>query len=112
MTIPTMAHHIVVVFHNRKAYPAYIDLLRDLRTVCVFIACNSALANVLPNAKRFNRWPKVKYAYTWLVDMVAACALNWRICLPSLDHEFMGFRNTVRYRYRTWQQHRTDQKQL
>ena len=66
-------------------------LRNDWRDVCEFIATAAIAANFLPRAAKFQRWPKLYSTYTWLVDVVALFACNWRANLPSLDEEFLGF---------------------
>ena len=63
----------------------YVDLRHDLFRLCAFVASNALLANFLPNERRLRHWPRVCQAYTFLIDVVAFFALNWRKRLPSLD---------------------------
>ncbi len=86
----------------------YLDLRHDFFRVCAFIAANSILANLLPRSSRLGRHRKVHNFYCLVIDLVAFFACNWRVNLPSLDQEFMGFRRTARHAYRNWQQSRLD----
>lgn len=76
----------------------YFYLWRDLRTACMWIAGSALLANFMPNDKLFEAYPHVRRAYRFLIDVVAFVALNFRVCLPSLQAEFMGFRESRRQR--------------
>ena len=71
--------------------PLSRDLLHDFRRICEFVAFFALLANFLPKADCFERWPKFCGLYVVFIDLVAGFALNWRHCLPSLDLEFLGF---------------------
>ncbi len=82
--------------------PVYLGFRHVVRSVAVWVAFNSLLANFLPNEKRFLQWPRVCRCYVWLVDFVAFNALNFRACLPSLQQEFMGFRRSVRRKVHGW----------
>ncbi len=70
----------------------FFYLHRDVRTACCWVAAASLLANFLPRQSAFDRWPRVKITYGYLIDVVAFMALNFRACLPSLQQEFLGFR--------------------
>jgi hypothetical protein len=72
----------------------YASFIGELKDVCVFIAAMSVLANLLPKSAYFRKWPHAYQLYCFTVDFVAACALNWRVCLPSLDNEWMDFHHT------------------
>ena len=76
----------------------YFYLYRDFRTMCMWVACASFVANFLPNKKRLDAWPRSQHVYVWFIDFVAFVALNFRVCLPSLQQEFMGFRRRWRRR--------------
>ena len=82
--------------------PEYMGFRHVIRTVCVWIAANSALANLLPNENRFASSPKLRTCYAFLVDFVAINALNLRACLPSLQQEFLGFKRSVKRRVHDW----------
>jgi hypothetical protein len=70
----------------------YLNLEHDFFRVCGFIAASSLVANFLPNAKVLKLGPRLGWLYSCLIDCVALCAFNWRICLPSLRGHFMGFK--------------------
>lgn len=71
-------------------HPAW--LRHDLRDLAMWACAASLLANFLPDADRFQRWPRVHGCYVIFVDLIALVALNLRADLPSLDEEFMGFK--------------------
>ena len=77
-----------------------------VRSYCVVVACASLLANFLPPAKWLKRWPRTCHVYTFLVDVVAFVALNLRLCLPSLQQEFLGFRRSMGKRVRAMRSQR------
>jgi hypothetical protein len=76
----------------------FFDLEYDFFHVCGFVAASSLIANFLPNAKGLKLGPKLGWLYSCLIDCVALCAFNWRICLPSLQGRFMGFKGARRLR--------------
>ncbi len=86
-------------------------LMRDLRTVCMWIAGASLLANFMPHDARLRSWPKLRQGYVFLIDVVAIIALNFRVCLPSLQQEFMGFRKRVKRRVHRWTAERDSEEQ-
>lgn len=83
---------------------------QDFFHICAFISANALIANFLPDSNKLRNYPRIRYAYEVLVDVVAGFSLNWRTCLPSLDAEFIGFKRTARHIYRNWQQTRQDKK--
>ncbi len=89
----------------------YADLRHDLFRVCAFIAANSLLCNFLPKSTCLKRFPKLRYGYEILIDLIAGFALNWRIQLPSLDQEFIGFRRAAKHAIRNWKQNHMDKEQ-
>ncbi len=99
--------------------PAYLDLRLDFYRVCEFVAINSLLANFLPSHGWVDRVcishapekmrHSLNFTYCLLVDIIAGFGLNWRTHLPSLDQEFIGFKRTVRHKYRNWRQAKTDE---
>lgn len=97
-------------------HPAW--LRHDVRDVCVFIAFCSLLANFLPRLswldRSLKRWPSIQGPmhdfYLWLIDMVAFCALNWRVELPSMGFRWFGFARHAKHKYRNWKQDRLDRK--
>lgn len=86
----------------------YLVLRHDFFRICSFIAINAFLCNFLPDSAKLARWPRIRFAYEVLVDLMAGFALNWRVRIPSLDQEFIGFRRTASHAYRNWQQSRMD----
>lgn len=84
-------------------------LQHDFSLVCVFITTNAFLCNFLPPSELLRNYPKTRYCYEILIDLMAGFALNWREKLPSLDREFPGFRRMLRHAYRNWQQNRMDE---
>lgn len=77
---------------------AIMNLWHDFRDVCVFISVNSVIANFLPKTSTLKNGPHWLYlSYCYLVDLIAAFAMNWRTQLPSLDAEFLGFRRMTRH---------------
>lgn len=82
----------------------YLDLRYDLWRVCAFIAANSLLCNFLPPSLLLRNYPRIRYCYEMLIDLMAGFALNWRVSLPSLDREFPGYRRMLKHAYRNWQQ--------
>jgi hypothetical protein len=78
--------------------------------VCAFIAGNALLCNFLPPSLLLRNYPRLRYAYEMLIDLMAAFALNWRERLPSLDREFPGYRRMLRHAYRNWKQTQFDVK--
>jgi len=91
-------------------HETWIYLQHDFRRVCVLIALNAALANVLPRHELLRRHPLLHAVYRLFVDCVAAFGLNIRVSLPSLDVEFLGCRRQIRHGYRNWRQDRIDRK--
>lgn len=98
-------------------HPAW--LRHDIRDVCCFIATASIIANCLPRLTWIDRMaarhiPKYKGpihdCYVWLVDMVAFCAVNLRIDLPSMDFQFFGFARDAKHAVRNWRQDRIDRR--
>jgi hypothetical protein len=85
------------------------DLRHDFFRICAFVAINALLCNFLPPSLLLRCYPKTRYCYEVLVDLMAGFALNWRERLPSLDREFPGFRRMLRHAYRNWRQDRTKQ---
>lgn len=99
------------------AHYGLLAILRDMRKLCVVVAIASLLANFLPPM----RWLRLKlrrnrnvdlycYFYSWIIDIIATIALNFRVQLPALDREMMGFRRIVRHRIRNLRQNRIDRK--
>jgi hypothetical protein len=64
--------------------PLYYDLRHDFFRVCVYVAANSLLANLLPAKECMRRWPRCQAAFGVFVYFVALGALNLRRRLPSL----------------------------
>lgn len=62
----------------------------------ILVAVSSLVANLLPNAERLNKYPRLKQCYLFLIDYIAFFALNWRAQLPSLEQEMLGFRKHVK----------------
>jgi hypothetical protein len=50
----------------------------------VSVGC-SVVANLLPNAKFLDAYPRAQKAYNAVIAFIAALAVNIRHCLPSLD---------------------------
>lgn len=73
------------------------DLWQVIRSVCVFIAFCALAANFVPRAALI-RNRRRRACYKLLVEVIAGCGLNLRICLPSLDMQWMGFRAKRRFR--------------
>ena len=82
--------------------PTYMGWRQAIRGVCVWVTGASLLANLLPHDERFQRWPRAHKAYSIAIDLVAFVACNFRVCLPSLQQEFMGFRRTMGRRVHAW----------
>lgn len=97
-------------------YPAW--LRHDIRDIACFVASCSLLANFLPRLAwvdlKMKRWPRLQRPvhdfYLWFIDMVAFCALNWRIELPSMQFEWMGFARRAKHTIRNWRQDREDRR--
>lgn len=85
---------------------------QDIFHICAFITINAFVANFLPDANKLRNYPRIRYAYEVLVDVIAGFSLNWRTSLPSLDAEFIGFKRTAKHIFRNWQQTRIDKKVL
>ncbi len=73
------------------------DLWVDLQHICVFIAGNALVANFLPRAAHV-RDRKRRALYRLSIEAIAGCALNLRVCIPSLDMQWMGFRAKRQFR--------------
>jgi hypothetical protein len=97
-------------------YPLW--LRHDIRDVACFVATCSLAANFLPKStwvdSQMKRWPSlsgpVHDFYLWLVDMVAFCSLNWRVELPSMDFQWLGFARSAKHLMRNWRQDRIDRR--
>lgn len=93
-------------------------LRHDLRDIACFIAICSFIANFLPKTTwvdaqmKKSPWPAlcgpVHDFYLWLIDMVAFCALNWRVELPAMDFQWLGFARNMKHAVRNWKQDRID----
>ena len=94
------------------AYTLSANLLHDLSRVCIFIAANALLCNFLPPSLLLRNYPKTRYCYEVLIDLMAGFALNWRERLPSLDRQFPGFRRMLRHAYRNWRQTKVEEDAL
>jgi hypothetical protein len=90
---------------------AYVDLRYDLFRVCAFVAANALLCNFLPPSVKLKKYPKTRYCYEVLIDLMAGFALNWRTQIPSLDGEFIGFKRVAVHTYRNWLQSKADAKE-
>jgi hypothetical protein len=88
---------------------AYFDLRHDFFRVCAFVFWNALLCNFLPSSVLLRKYPKTRYCYEVLVDLVAGFGLNWRTKLPSLDAEFLGFKRIAQQTYRSWRPENKEQ---
>jgi hypothetical protein len=91
--------------------PLYRDVRYDFFRMCVFITANAFICNFLPPALLLRKYPKTRYCYEMLIDLIAGFGLNWRERLPSLDRKFPGFRGMLRHAYRNWWQEKFDKEQ-
>jgi hypothetical protein len=73
------------------------SLLSIFRSVSSVVAVSALLANCLPKSTAYDNYPRFKKFYeAFIVNTVAAVALNLRRCMPSLDlpAPFLGFHAT------------------
>jgi hypothetical protein len=72
----------------------FLKIVKDLSLIST--AC-SFIANVLPNERFLDGYPRTKKAYGVVIKAIATVAFNIRANLPSLAIGFLGFRQAQQF---------------